>query len=299
VSSELKDYYSILGISRSASEEEIREAYRRLAKRWHPDANLMNENSSRMMQDLNRAKEVLFEEDTREEYLRLLNLQDSLSSDNIERLRKKWGDTGFAVEHTEEERKDSPKFPRRKFYFVIVLLVVGLSVAFISAMQRSKAPSRIDPVQEIIERNRSSFGTTINDPRADTTNVPDSPPDRLAQQAALLSMMQEYHAAAKYWEKALTLDPHNPEIITNLIFHYLKQKNYERAFAIIETNVDNESNKIIIYDRIGEFFLLEGKRMDAMSAFEKAVLLGSRASDRNEKALESLRNAQMHIDRGQ
>ena len=255
-----------------------------------------------MMQDLNRAKEVLFEEDTRDEYLRLLSLQDTLSSDNIERLRKKWGDTGFATEQREENRDEGTeivKFSRGKFYFVTILIVAAISVAFISAMQRSNAPSRIDPVQEIIERNRSSFGTTLNDPTPDTLNVPDSPPDRLAQQAAMLSMMQEYRSAAKYWEKALTLDPHNPEIITNLIFHYLKQKNYERAFSIIETNVENEANKIIIYDRIGEFFLLEGKRMDAMSAFEKVVMLSSRTSDRNEKVLEALRNAQMHIERRQ
>ena len=32
-----KDYYAILGISREASEEEIRKSYRRLALEWHPD----------------------------------------------------------------------------------------------------------------------------------------------------------------------------------------------------------------------------------------------------------------------
>jgi curved DNA-binding protein CbpA len=36
----VKDYFSILGLPRYASEEEIKEAYRRLALRWHPDLNL-------------------------------------------------------------------------------------------------------------------------------------------------------------------------------------------------------------------------------------------------------------------
>jgi curved DNA-binding protein CbpA len=295
----VKDYYSILGIPRSASEDEIKEAYRRMAKRWHPDANIGSESAQRIMQDLNRAKEVLFEEDTRNEYIHLLNLQDTLSQDNLERLRKKWGDTNFAEPRTPPTTSmyPVPKFSRGKFYGVLIIIVGLISIAFIMAIQPDRSAASKDPIQEIIERNKPT--TTLLPPREsepDTIKVPDAAPDRLAQMAAILSLLQEHKAAAKYWEKALELDPTNTDVMTNLLFHYLKSKKYEQAFGLIETRVTSDTLKVIIYNRIGEFFLVEGKRFDAASAFEKAVQLGSPLNLTQTKAAEDFGNAKMRLE---
>jgi molecular chaperone DnaJ len=46
--SETKDFYQRLGISRDASQEEIKSAYRKLAHQWHPDKNPGEENESRL-----------------------------------------------------------------------------------------------------------------------------------------------------------------------------------------------------------------------------------------------------------
>lgn len=295
----VKDYYSILGIPRSASEDEIKEAYRRMAKRWHPDANLGSESAQRIMQDLNRAKEVLFEEDTRNEYIHLLNLQDTLSQDNLERLRKKWGDTNFAEPRTPPPASmyPVPRFSRGKFYGVLIIIVGLVSIAFVMALQSGSSDSPRDPIQEIIERNKPT--TTLLTPpvdELDTIKVPDAAPDRLAQMAAMLSMLQEHKVAAKYWERALELDPSNTDVMTNLLFLYLKNKKYEQAFGLIETRVASDTLKVIVYNRIGEFFLVEGKRFDAASSFEKAVQLGSPLNLTQTKAAEDYGNAKMRLE---
>ena len=51
----LKDPYSVLGVSRDAGEEEIKEAYRRLAKKYHPDLNPGDEAAAAKMQEVNAA----------------------------------------------------------------------------------------------------------------------------------------------------------------------------------------------------------------------------------------------------
>lgn len=54
----MKDYYTILGISRNASQEEIKHAYRNLAKKWHPDICKKPEAEERF-KEINEAYEAL------------------------------------------------------------------------------------------------------------------------------------------------------------------------------------------------------------------------------------------------
>ncbi len=63
-----KDLYSILGVQKNASEEEIKKAYRRLAKKLHPDFNPGDKASEAKFKEVNTAYEVLSDEKKRKQY---------------------------------------------------------------------------------------------------------------------------------------------------------------------------------------------------------------------------------------
>jgi len=64
-----KNYYKILGLARSATEKEIKKAYRDLARKWHPDKNPDNiEEAEKMFTDIGEAYEVLSDDDLKARY---------------------------------------------------------------------------------------------------------------------------------------------------------------------------------------------------------------------------------------
>ncbi len=63
-----KDYYNILGVNRSASEREIKQAYRRLARKYHPDVNPGDKSAEEKFKQINEAYEVLSDKENRQKY---------------------------------------------------------------------------------------------------------------------------------------------------------------------------------------------------------------------------------------
>ena len=65
---EFRDYYKTLGVAKTASAKEIKQAFRRLARKHHPDVNPGDKAAETTFKELNEAYEVLGNPETRKKY---------------------------------------------------------------------------------------------------------------------------------------------------------------------------------------------------------------------------------------
>ena len=65
---EFKDYYATLGVPKTATDKEIKQAYRKLARKHHPDVNPGDKSAEARFKEINEAYEVLGDPDKRKKY---------------------------------------------------------------------------------------------------------------------------------------------------------------------------------------------------------------------------------------
>ena len=79
----MKDYYEILGVSRNATDEELKKAYRQLAIKYHPDRNPDNEKAEEKFKEINEAYSVLSDSVKRAQYDQFGTVDDNGFSSNF------------------------------------------------------------------------------------------------------------------------------------------------------------------------------------------------------------------------
>src|ERR1700732_3855809 len=89
-----KDYYEILGVKKSASAEEIRKAFRKLARKYHPDVNPGDKSAEEKFKALSEANEVLSDPKKRKIYDQVGFYSDNIDSATAEAYAKAGGGAG-------------------------------------------------------------------------------------------------------------------------------------------------------------------------------------------------------------
>src|ERR1700742_2596338 len=86
------DYYKVLGVDKTASDKDIKNAYRKLARKHHPDLNPNDPEANKRFQELNEANEVLSDPEKRKKYDQYG--KDWQHSEEFERARQARGSAG-------------------------------------------------------------------------------------------------------------------------------------------------------------------------------------------------------------
>ena len=87
-----RDYYEVLGVNKTASAEEIKKAYRKLALKYHPDRNQGDEQAEEKFKEINEAYQVLSDDDKRAHYDRLGSAYHSWQQQGGQRGGFDWGE---------------------------------------------------------------------------------------------------------------------------------------------------------------------------------------------------------------
>jgi len=105
-----KDYYAILGVSKTADEKEIKSAYRKLARKYHPDVNPGDKSAEEKFKEISEAHEVLSDPHKRAQYDRFGDQWKSYSQqghgDPFAGARAPGGGAGYTVNLGEESLQD-------------------------------------------------------------------------------------------------------------------------------------------------------------------------------------------------
>src|ERR1700722_12686845 len=89
-----KDYYEILGVKKSASAEEIRKAFRKLARKYHPDVNPGDKSAEEKFTTLSEANDVPSTPRTRKIYDRVGSYSDNIDAAPAEAYARGGGQPG-------------------------------------------------------------------------------------------------------------------------------------------------------------------------------------------------------------
>ena len=130
------DYYKILGIMKKSSDKEIKNAYRRLARKYHPDRN--SKVSDDIMKNINIAFEVLSDPEKRNQY-DMTNFDDLVENNDEKNNNYKWAKNVKINSSNSSSSDYKTRYERESSSYIPILLVPKITLVItLTIIQISK-----------------------------------------------------------------------------------------------------------------------------------------------------------------
>ena len=125
---ETKDPYKALGLSREASQEDIRKAHRKLVRKYHPDANPEDPRAEERFKEIQQAYEVLSDDNKRWEYDKRFHTSSKEAPGRAD-ARGARAKTGGGTAHGTSERANRDRGATFTLGYLIGIVLVALVIA--------------------------------------------------------------------------------------------------------------------------------------------------------------------------
>ncbi len=125
-----KDLYQVLGLTKEASEDDIQRAYRKLVRKYHPDANPADLRAEERFREVQQAYEVLSDENKRREYDKRLHASSRVGP-RRQRVGGAGARTGGGVARGATERASRDRGPMFALGYLLGIVLVALVIALL------------------------------------------------------------------------------------------------------------------------------------------------------------------------
>ena len=192
------NFFQILGLEPGASDEEIKSAYRKLSKKFHPDLNNGDTFFEAKFKEINEAHEVLSDPIKKAQYLNFIKFSEGEKSNDSNQTKDESNKTDNHFD--KEPDKDSGKFD--KYYWLFIIIPIFIIIGLIKGeFKKSIREKSINDIQN----NQVEFAA------ADTTMASNEKIDTIYRNFELIKFNDEvFLGMDKYdWNKSLSRSTEN------------------------------------------------------------------------------------------